>query len=96
VTFFWVVSDFISSRGGSFSLDKDVISSIDEDKLHKKAGSDDQSVSNAALWLLLLHRLTTVTTDERLELRNSMYFPSPRLVQRLTTSRCNSYPTEDI
>ncbi|OBT69413.1 hypothetical protein VE03_01175 [Pseudogymnoascus sp. 23342-1-I1] len=71
VTFFWVVSDFISSRGGSFSLDKDVIDSIDEDKLHKKAKSDDQAVSNAALWLLLLHRLTTVTTDERLELRNS-------------------------
>ncbi|KFZ09242.1 hypothetical protein V502_08860 [Pseudogymnoascus sp. VKM F-4520 (FW-2644)] len=71
VTFFWVVSDFISSRGGSFSLDKDVIDSIDEDKLHKKAKSDDQAVSNAALWLLLLHRLTTVTTDERLELRNT-------------------------
>ncbi|OBU01399.1 hypothetical protein VE01_00210 [Pseudogymnoascus verrucosus] len=71
VTFFWVVSDFISSRGGSFSLDKGVIDSIDEEKLHKKAKSDDQAVSNAALWLLLLHRLTTVTTDERLELRNS-------------------------
>ncbi|ELR09760.1 hypothetical protein VC83_01176 [Pseudogymnoascus destructans] len=71
VTFFWVVSDFISSRGGSFSLDKDVIDSTDEDQLHKKAKSDDQAVSNAALWLLLLHRLTTVTTDERLELRNS-------------------------
>ncbi|KFY02681.1 hypothetical protein O988_01986 [Pseudogymnoascus sp. VKM F-3808] len=71
VTFFWVVSDFISSRGGSFSLDNDVIDSIDEEKLHKKAKSDDPAVSNAALWLLLLHRLTTVTTDERLELRNS-------------------------
>jgi hypothetical protein len=52
-----------------------VIDSIDEEKLHKKAKSDDPAVSNAALWLLLLHRLTTVTTDERLELRNSMYLP---------------------
>lgn len=73
-----------------------MIDSIDEDKLHKKAKSDDQAVSNAALWLLLLHRLTTVTTDERLELRNSTYFTSFLLVLKLTTCRCNSYSTEDI
>lgn len=80
VTFFWVLSDFISNRAGSFSLDKDVIDSIDEGVLHKKAGSDDQEVSNAALWLLLLLRLTAVTTDERLELRNSTYLSTSGLI----------------
>jgi hypothetical protein len=37
----------------------------------EKASSDDKGTSNAALWMLLLLRLTAVTTDERLELRNS-------------------------
>ena len=35
------------------------------------ASGDDLSVSDAALWMLLLQRLTAVTTDDRLELRNS-------------------------
>jgi hypothetical protein len=35
------------------------------------ASGDDRGVSDAALWMLLLLRLTSVTTDERLELRNS-------------------------
>lgn len=33
--------------------------------------------SKAALWMLLLLRLTSVATDQRLELRNSMYPATP-------------------
>jgi hypothetical protein len=44
----------------------------------EKASGDDCSVSDAALWMLLLLRLTSVTTDERLELRNSeLQYSSP-------------------
>jgi hypothetical protein len=35
------------------------------------ASGADLTISDAALWMLLLLRLTAVTTDERLELRNS-------------------------
>lgn len=33
--------------------------------------------SRAALWMLLLLRLSSVATDQRLELRNSRHSPSP-------------------
>lgn len=39
--------------------------------LEKMAADHDHKNSDAALWMLLLLRLTTVTTDDRLELRNS-------------------------
>jgi hypothetical protein len=39
----------------------------------EKASSEDKATSTAALWMLLLLRLTVVTTDDRLELRNSTY-----------------------
>lgn len=71
MTFFWVLSDFISSRTSSFSLSPDLIRGSNEQTLVEKASGDDRAVSDAALWMLLLLRLTAVTTDERLELRNS-------------------------
>ncbi|PQE03900.1 endosomal peripheral membrane protein [Rutstroemia sp. NJR-2017a BVV2] len=71
VTFFWVLSDFISSRTSSFSLSPDLIEGSNEEALIEKASGDDRAVSDAALWMFLLLRLTTVTADERLELRNS-------------------------
>ncbi|EDO02258.1 hypothetical protein SS1G_04734 [Sclerotinia sclerotiorum 1980 UF-70] len=79
VTFFWVLSDFISSRTSSFSLSPDLIEDSTEEALIGKASGDDRAVSDAALWMLLLLRLTSVTADERLELRNSgskHYWPS--------------------
>lgn len=39
----------------------------------EQASSEDRTLSDAALWMLLLMRLTAVTTDDRLELRNSKY-----------------------
>ncbi|KUJ20664.1 endosomal peripheral membrane protein-like protein [Mollisia scopiformis] len=71
VTFFWVLSDFISGRTNSFSLSPDLIQGSDDETLVQMASGDDLAVSDAALWMLLLLRLTAVTTDERLELRNS-------------------------
>ncbi|KAG4441682.1 hypothetical protein IFR05_002816 [Cadophora sp. M221] len=71
VTFFWVLSDFISGRTSSFSLSTDLIKGVDEENLVEMASGDDLAVSDAALWMLLLLRLTAVTADERLELRNS-------------------------
>jgi len=66
------MSDFISNRTDSFSLDSDLLKCEDEKELIEKASSDNEATSTAALWMLLLLRLTVVTTDDRLELRNSM------------------------
>ena len=74
MTFFWVLSDFISGRTSSFSLSPDLIEGSDEKTLLEMASGKDLAVSDAALWMLLLLRLTSVTTDERLELRNSKTF----------------------
>ncbi|CAL3963912.1 unnamed protein product [Diplocarpon coronariae] len=71
VTFFWVLSDFISGRTSSFSLSPELIQSVKKENIVEKASGDDIAVSDATLWMLLLLRLTAVTTDERLELRNS-------------------------
>ncbi|CZR61040.1 probable MON2 Peripheral membrane protein with a role in endocytosis and vacuole integrity [Phialocephala subalpina] len=71
VTFFWVLSDFISGRTSSFSLSPGLIQGASEEALSQMASGDDLAVSDAALWMLLLLRLTAVTADERLELRNS-------------------------
>lgn len=65
----------MSKQDQSFRLDENTITSTDDKELISKATSDDASVSHAALWLILLLRLTTVTTDERLELRNSKLTP---------------------
>lgn len=54
------------------------------------ASGEDLAISDAALWMLLLLRLTAVTTDERLELRNSklnLKIPAGNL---LTPHRCHS------
>jgi len=90
VTFFWVLSDFISGRTSSFSLSPDLIRGSDEKKLLEMAsgqGLETFAVSDAALWMLLLLRLTAVTTDERLELRNSKIASLLRVELSLTASK---------
>lgn len=69
VTFFWVLSDFISGRTNSFTLSSDHLHGSDEDALVELASGDDQTLSDAALWMLLLLRLTAVTADGRILLR---------------------------
>jgi hypothetical protein len=70
-----VLSDFISGRTSEFSLSPDLILGSSEPALARLASGDDLAVSDAALWMLLLLRLAAVTTDERLELRNSKFCP---------------------
>ncbi|RYP04463.1 hypothetical protein DL764_004433 [Monosporascus ibericus] len=71
VTFFWVLSDFLSGKSKSLPITDGLVGKSDESALVETAARAENASSNAALWMLLLLRLTTVTTDERLELRNS-------------------------
>ncbi|KAF7553185.1 hypothetical protein G7Z17_g3815 [Cylindrodendrum hubeiense] len=70
VTFFWVVSDFLSAKNESLDITAEMMQGTGVSDLEKMAAEQSKG-SDAALWMLLLLRLTTVTTDDRLELRNS-------------------------
>ncbi|KAH6647713.1 hypothetical protein BKA67DRAFT_396501 [Truncatella angustata] len=71
VTFFWVLSDFLSGKNKSLPITSRSLGDVDDDTLARMAADPQDAASDAALWMLLLLRLTNVTTDERLELRNS-------------------------
>ncbi|KAK7942386.1 Protein MON2-like protein [Apiospora aurea] len=71
VTFFWVLSDFLSGKNKSLPITDSLIGDADDDSLAAKAADSQDPSSDAALWMLLLLRLTNVTADDRLELRNS-------------------------
>ena len=73
MTFFWVLSDFLSGRNKSLSITSDVMQGREAAELEEMASDSEHSASDAALWMLLLLRLTKVTADDRLELRNSKY-----------------------
>jgi hypothetical protein len=53
------------------------------------ASDQDLAVSDAALWMLLLSRLAAVTTDERLELRNSKFM-------MILSTRLRTYPRQAL
>ncbi|OTA52713.1 endosomal peripheral membrane protein [Hypoxylon sp. EC38] len=72
VTFFWVLSDFLSGRSKLLPITDSLVDDPDGVSLVEKASNAEDASSDAALWMLLLLRLTTVTTDQRLDLRNSM------------------------
>ncbi|KAL2135816.1 hypothetical protein VTI74DRAFT_6745 [Chaetomium olivicolor] len=71
VTFFWAISDFLSGKSKSMSITKDMIPESGDETLFKMAAEPFDKGSGAALWMLLLLRLTSVSADQRLELRNS-------------------------
>ncbi|WZH41866.1 FtsJ-like methyltransferase-domain-containing protein [Fusarium acuminatum] len=71
VTFFWVLSDFLSTKNESLDITADMIQGTELSDLESMAADHSHKSSDAALWMLLLLRLTNVTTDDRLELRNS-------------------------
>ncbi|KAK4147388.1 uncharacterized protein C8A04DRAFT_9050 [Dichotomopilus funicola] len=72
VTFFWAISDFLSADNQAMSITEDMIPDSDGDhSLVERAAQPFEKGSAAALWMLLLLRLTSVATDQRLELRNS-------------------------
>jgi hypothetical protein len=67
-----VLSDFLSGKNQSLSIPADLVQGSNPASLSEMAADPNHAASDAALWMLLLLRLTTVTTDDRLELRNSM------------------------
>ncbi|TLD04948.1 uncharacterized protein PgNI_09191 [Pyricularia grisea] len=71
VTFFWAISDFLSSKSRSLSITEDMVEGTGDSALVDLASDPKHPAADAALWMLLLLRLTNVTTDQRLELRNS-------------------------
>ncbi|KAL7621842.1 Endocytosis and vacuole integrity protein [Parahypoxylon ruwenzoriense] len=71
VTFFWVLSDYLSGRNKLLPITDGLVEDPDGVSLVEKASHAEDASSDAALWMLLLLRLTTVATDERLDLRNS-------------------------
>jgi hypothetical protein len=71
VTFFWAISDFLSANSKSMSITEAMIPEEGDQLLVKLAAEPFEKGSGAALWMLLLLRLTSVATDQRLELRNS-------------------------
>ncbi|KAK7731214.1 Endocytosis and vacuole integrity protein [Diaporthe eres] len=71
VTFFWAISDFLSEKSNSMSITEDMIGGGKDEALIALASHPEKDGSSAALWMLLLLRLTAVTADQRLELRNS-------------------------
>lgn len=82
ITFFWNVSDFLQTRGGSagvFALEAE--SEEDLMALVKKTETTDM---NAALWMVLLLRLTSVSKDKRSEVRNGNYTPFDRINMRIS------------
>ncbi|KAJ5089490.1 hypothetical protein N7532_008174 [Penicillium argentinense] len=70
-SFFWNVSDFLQGQIETFSIESLVNASVSEKELGRLACDADPSVSRNSLWLLLLLRIVSVTTDSRSEIRNS-------------------------
>lgn len=71
MTFFWVLSDFLSGKNESLEITENLIQDSEVSDLVKMAADRTHKGSGPALWMLLLLRLTTVASDDRLDLRNS-------------------------
>lgn len=73
------------------SLTQDMVNDSGDEALLKLAADSSHQDSGGALWMLLLLRLTSVATDQRLELRNSEFFFEVHGVMRLTNMfrRCH-------
>ncbi|CAK7264581.1 Endocytosis and vacuole integrity protein [Sporothrix epigloea] len=71
VTFYWAISDFLHGRSGKMSIAAAMEGGSSDAALVQLASDTSHPGSGAALWMLLLLRLTAVTSDQRLELRNS-------------------------
>ncbi|KAJ4858609.1 dimerization and cyclophilin-binding domain of mon2 domain-containing protein [Trichoderma breve] len=71
VTFFWALSDFLSGKDKSLDITIDLFQAADVDALERLAADHGGQGSDAALWMLLLLRLTAVASDDRVELRNT-------------------------
>ncbi|KAI1814284.1 hypothetical protein GGS20DRAFT_576976 [Poronia punctata] len=71
VTFFWDLSNFLSGKNKSLQITNGLVGDFSDASLMEKVSQAEDASSDAALWMLLLIRLTTVTTNDGLDLRNS-------------------------
>lgn len=71
VTFFWALSDFLSTKAKSLEITAQLMEDAQSSDLSRIAADESNKSSSGALWMMLLLRLTSVSADERLELRNS-------------------------
>ncbi|KAF2706729.1 hypothetical protein K504DRAFT_384984 [Pleomassaria siparia CBS 279.74] len=71
ITFFWNVSDFLHSRSDLSVLPSLFGSVRDQGEVRHTVQLHSQEGTIPALWLQVLMNLSTVTTDNRAELRNS-------------------------
>lgn len=69
ITFFWNVSDFLQTKGNAGSGDVWTVNAENERDLLDIVKKTDVN-SHSALWMLLLLRLTGVSSDYRVEVRN--------------------------
>ncbi|EUC37662.1 hypothetical protein COCCADRAFT_22835 [Bipolaris zeicola 26-R-13] len=68
ITFFWNVSDYLQSKADLSSL-PEIVGETDDTKL--AVSSHSQNGATSALWLQVLLNLSSITVDERVEVRNS-------------------------
>lgn len=73
MTFFWAISDFLSGKTRLMAITETMVEASDDHALVGLASDPAHPASGPALWMLLLLRLTKVTSDQRVELRNSRY-----------------------
>ena len=99
VTFFWVLSDFLSGKQDPLAIAEALVEGPGDACLAEAAEDSDHDASDAALWMLLLLRLTAVASDQRLELRKStkkqvrISFQDAMLT---ATYRCHSNPPPNL
>ncbi|KAI2474711.1 Sec7-N domain containing protein [Pyrenophora tritici-repentis] len=71
ITFFWNVSDYIQSRTDLSSLPRVLDEAVDQKAIRIAVSMQSQQGDTSALWLQVLLNLSSITIDERVEVRNS-------------------------
>ncbi|KAL1792066.1 hypothetical protein ACET3X_009817 [Alternaria dauci] len=79
ITFFWNVSDYLQSRTDLSLLAEVVSQASDKERVERAVYTPPQEGNTAALWLQVLLNLSSITTDERMEVRHS----SIQTIQRI-------------
>ncbi|KAE8842525.1 hypothetical protein PTNB85_00829 [Pyrenophora teres f. teres] len=71
ITFFWNVSDYIQSRTDLSSLPQVLDEAVDQEAIKSAVLMHSQQGNTSALWLQVLLNLSSITIDERVEVRHS-------------------------
>jgi hypothetical protein len=71
ITFFWNVSDYLQSRTDLSSLVEVVTQIDDKEQVRRAVSTRSREGKTTALWLQVLLNLSSITTDERIEVRHS-------------------------